>query len=373
MLPTPSRKLSLLFCSLYLFIFIVRNVWYLNDESHFLPLINEGTDEPTTSRIEKNYLHKVNNTIRIPRNTPAFVYLGNEEHLSVSGMRADRPNCRSVYESLRSLASHFPTAKNNINANSSFPEPVVIILHENELTNSTRLALTDVSPFPIYFHEVLYEQPRDRKWENVTIKFEGLPYLRMCAFWFHYIFELKFLPDYIMRLDTDSCLTSNMKINPFQYMYENNMEYMYHSTFGESQDFIEELKDFAMEHPGKPFNNNSTLSLWRDGYEMEVFSTNLEWMYVPAFRRPDVVAWYNKVGRNGGVFRNRWGDAPLRTVVVAMFFKKSRVSRFCNFSYNHSFWDPLKECVGKADDLYVNELGWNIVYTNATTGESVLA
>ena len=360
----PSR----LFFFLSLFVFLVRNVWYLDVEGD---LINEGIDKPTPSRIEKNYLHKVNNTIRIPRNTPAFVYLGNEEHLSVRELRDDRPNCRSVYESLWSLASHFPSAKNNISANSSFPEPVVIILHENELTNFTRHALTYFSPFPIYFHEIVYEQPRDRKWENVTIKFEGLPYLRMCAFWFHYIFELEFLPDYIMRLDTDSCLTSNMKINPFQYMYENNVEYMYHSTFGESHDLIEELKDFVIQHPGQHVNR--TLSMWRDGHEMEVFSTNLEWMYVPAFRRPDVVAWYDKVGRNGGVFRNRWGDAPLRTVVVAMFFNSSKVSRFCNFSYNHSFWDPLKECLGKAGDPYVNKFGWNMVYMNVTSGESVLA
>jgi hypothetical protein len=85
----------------------------------------------------------------------------------------------------------------------------------------------------------------------------------MCAFWFHYVFELDFLPSYVMRLDTDSCLTSKMEIvNPFQYMYGNKIEYMYHSTFHDFPGVIEELKDFVIQHPGHPVNNHSPLVLW---------------------------------------------------------------------------------------------------------------
>ena len=58
--------------------------------------------------------------------------------------------------------------------------------------------------------------------------------------------SLTFLPSYVMRLDTDSCLTSKMEINPRQYLYGNKIEHMHHSTFHEFPGVIEELKDFVI-------------------------------------------------------------------------------------------------------------------------------
>jgi Glycolipid 2-alpha-mannosyltransferase len=297
----------------------------------------------------------------------AIVYLGNEGHFG--SQRSGRPSCGSILESLQSLARHLPlVAMTTNNQSSSYQEaPVIMFLHEDELSNATIDALTDASPFPVSFHKFVFDQPRDKQWENE----KDLNYKRMCAFWFHYFFELDFLPDYVMRMDTDSCLTSDMDIDPFEYVIENNVEYMYHSTLMDHPSVLVGLSDFVKQHPGgSPNNVNRTALFWPAGGEniMIAHSTNLEFMYVPSFRTPQVLEWKDGVRRNGGIFRERWGDAPLRSLVTAMFL--DTVTRFCPFTYNHSSWGERRQCVGTEFPVE-NGLGWTTVYRNVTTGAVV--
>ena len=285
----------------------------------------------------------------------AIVYMGNEKHFSK--YRPGRFSCSNIYDSLRSLGKHFPVNEKGI------PDTDVVILYDGELSNATRQALKEASPFTVLYHEIVFVDPRDAQWENET----QIDYKRMIAFWFHYFFELNFLPDYVMRLDSDSCITSDMVVNPFQYMQTHKIEYMYNAMFLEPPFVIEGLKDFVRQHPGQPVNKNKALSLWskEDSESMNVFSTNLEWFYMPAFRRQHILDWKEEVKQNGGIFRHRWGDAPLRTIVGTTFLNSSRIARFCRFSYNHSCWVAFDACVDNTDN-HVQEFGWNILYHNGT-------
>lgn len=298
---------------------------------------------------------------KLPLQRPAIVYLGNEAHFGERG----RDSCLSVIESLKSLSRHFPLAT----ANSTIQNPIVIFLHDDELKTSTKSALRKASPFPVYFHSVVLDQPRDKKWASV----QEIDYKRMCAFWFHDFFELNFLPDYVMRMDTDSCIASDMVVNPFQYMYDNNMTYMYHSYIIEPADVIEGLKDFAVKNPGITEGNPTDLWRFGDGQEdlMEVASTNLEWFHMPSFKKQKQLQWKAKVLENGGIFRHRWGDAPLRTLLVSMFFDRHEVTRFCPFEYNHSDWMTEPACTGTVDQTVIS-YGWNIVHRDEETGLPVL-
>lgn len=85
---------------------------------------------------------------------------------------------------------------------------------------------------------------------------------------------------------------------------------------------------------------------------------------MPAFRRRPLKKWKDKVKSNGGVWRHRWGDAPLRTIVAAKFFNKTRVSRFCDFSYGHSAWAPFLPCDKYNGKRLTDEYGWNVVGNN---------
>ena len=275
------------------------------------------------------------------RQKDAIVYLTGPGQI----YRPERTQCPSLLHSIRSLGRHVPRD------NSS--DLSLIILSDLALDNKTKEEIRNASLFPVDFQENVNLIHTDLE-VNVT---KDLYYKRMCAFWFYFFFQLPFLPDYVMRMDTDSCLTSDMPSNPFHTMREHHMEYMWYSTFHEPSDVIEELRDHVKQHPGPTRNvdhDHDVDLLWEEkptNANMRVFSTNIEWMYVPAFRRPEVLAWMESVLKDGGVYDHRWGDAPLRSILATRLFNKSAVGRFCNFSYGHSVWEPFLPC-DPAEDIH---------------------
>ena len=257
--------------------------------------------------------------------------------------RSNRKNCPSLLHSLSSLARHFPVPN---------PQslPVVMILSDVDLDNTTQAKIVQASPFPVQFHmDVPFDKMEDEPDVISGSEFD-VSYKRMCAFWFKYFFELEYLPMYVMRMDTDSCISSDIQKNPFDLMRERNLDYMWHSTFHEPANVIVELKNFTLAHPGNPVTDheNDVSLLWEDKANgegnMRVFSTNLEWFHMPAFHKPEVLEWKQQVMASNGIYKYRWGDAPLRTVVATRFFNTSAVARFCDFSYHHSVWTEFKPC-----------------------------
>lgn len=259
--------------------------------------------------------------------------------------RPSRTQCPSLLHSLSSLARHF-----------SVPDPtsvpVVMILSDASLDNKTRAKIVQASPFPVRFHlDVPFSKTEDEP-DEIPVTHEGVAYKRMCAFWFKYFFELGFLPNYVMRMDTDSCIISDLPSNPFEAMRERKLDYMWYSTFIEPSNVIVDLKNFTESHPGNPNTdhaNDPSLLFGTGVGNMRVFSTNLEWFFIPAFRRPEVVEWKQQVMDSNGIYNHRWGDAPLRTLEATKFFNTSAVARFCDFAYTHSVWAPFLPCDPKED------------------------
>lgn len=295
-----------------------------------------------------NSIRSVNNTVAIikPDSTnevaahqDAIVYLTGKDIY-----RPGRKNCPSLLHSLGSIARHFPVPDED-----SIPD--IIILSDVTLDNATQAKIKQASPFPVKFHmNVPFSKTED---EPDVIPGDGSDfdqsYKRMCAFWFKYFFHLDFLPQYVMRMDTDSCLTSDMPKNPFVTMREREIDYMYYSTFREPGKVIINLKNFTETHPGNPNvdHDNDVELLWQENTtdgEMRVFSTNIEWFNMPAFRRSEILEWTEQVMESQGIFNHRWGDAPLRTLIATKFFNSSAVARFCNFAYTHSVWEPFLAC-----------------------------
>jgi hypothetical protein len=340
--PHAMRMFSMRFTILVLFLLLsVLVIGMISQQSHLLPLIGIVTNQ------------NLNHGIKKQETRGAFVYLTNERHID-----RGRSSCPSLYSSLESLWRHFPRHEG------SLQPPVVIMIHDEPMKNETQQKLRKASPFPVKFFSVNLTRPA---WEEKDIPAgmndHEISYQRMCAFWFHTIFELDFLPDYMMRLDTDSCLTSNMTVDPFQYMLDHKVDYMYHSTFREPAFVIVDLKNFTLEHPGRPQVDHSSNppEIWHGDGTMDVLSTNLEWMYLPAFCRPEILEWKGEIKMNGGIYRHRWGDAPLRRIVATKFLNQSKVVRFCPFSYNHSVWNPFEACDSVNEDSFAKKFGWTVV------------
>jgi hypothetical protein len=291
---------------------------------------------------------------RIPS---AIVYLANDVHLE-----RGRGQCPTIYDSLHSLKVHMPwTDWNQTN---------IIIMHESgKMSTSNMHLIRAAAPCDVVFQNVdVYDAD--------VLLFRRLPYepatyLHMCNFWSSGIFKLSFLPEYVMRMDTDACLSSDMPHDPFDRMRRGNIKYMWHSKMLENPTWIVGLRSFVEEHGGntddywnKSFSDEY-LRKWKEQQrkwnisdefgKIPVYSTNLEWFHMPSFREPAIAKWTEQVRQSGGIWMHRWGDAPLRTIAVNQFMNTSKeVLRFCEFEYAHSNWPPFERCASEnsAQTLY---------------------
>lgn len=67
------------------------------------------------------------------------------------------------------------------------------------------------------------------------------------------------------------------------------------------------------------------------------YYNNFEVVLLSYFLTPTIRHWSNAVLRSGGIYRYRWGDAPLRYITLAIFANESQVIHRTdyNISYNH--------------------------------------
>ena len=124
-----------------------------------------------------------------------IVYVAEKPHV-----QRNKATCPSMYDSLHSLDKHMPASNHTC----------VIVLHENPFDIRTASRLRHASPYPLFFRRITFALRR---------------------FWAYNFFRLPDMPRYIMRMDTDNCLTSRMPVNPFEYMASHHVYYMYNNKF----------------------------------------------------------------------------------------------------------------------------------------------
>jgi hypothetical protein len=169
-------------------------------------------------------------------------------------------------------------------------------------------------------------------------------YQLMIRFWFRILFELPQLKqyEYVMRLDDDSKLLG-IWINVFEEVRNKRAVY-----FANNEDV-----DFEKSLPGTMilpyvafkyvFVHNITIKRpeiirrgFADSHILNYFN-NFEVMKLEFFRRQEVWKWIEEVDRTNGIFKYRWGDAPLRYITLAIFAETHEVLHrsHYNLSYCH--------------------------------------
>ena len=66
------------------------------------------------------------------------------------------------------------------------------------------------------------------------------------------------------------------------------------------------------------------------------------------FRSPAYQAFFEFLDKKGGFFLERWGDAPVHSIAVALFLPRSAVHNFDDIAYYHG---PFTHCP-KNKDLF---------------------
>jgi hypothetical protein len=237
----------------------------------------------------------------------------------------------------------------DVNLSDNFTTPL-LIMHSSQpnqdylmrLANTTRrqMMFLDISSvftlFPSNFDPCRTTTPwRARgKWN----------YQLMIRFWFKILFELPQLKqyEYIMRLDDDSKVMGTW-INVFSEMRNKHAVYFANNIDADTDRILPgttTLQQVALKYV---LFNNITIKqpgMIRAGFgddHVLTYYNNFEVMKLKFFRRPNIRQWVEEIDRTNGIFKYRWGDAPLRYITLAIFADTNEVLHrsHYNMAYCH--------------------------------------
>lgn len=240
----------------------------------------------------------------------------------------------------------------------------LLLFNEGNLPNEKKDWLVNLTKREVHFPEVDFTQfPFGRFRDNmqgVRVKrLKGRPepwgYWQMCRFWITKIWEHPILDNYstFMRMDTDSCFTESTagKSTPQlpaggTYVYAPHLTN--HPAFS-NQDLLNTTMEWIKANNHTPANPEMWQSIFnfKPIKAMPAFYNNFEICNIDFFRQPKVMAFQRRISEEApwGVFRHKWGDAPVRFLTIALFAKPSQIAWGLNQGYGHGapcepMWEP---------------------------------
>ena len=153
----------------------------------------------------------------------------------------------------------------------------------------------------------------------------SLGYRHMCRFMSGDIYRnqelLKY--DFYMRLDTDSYILSKLTIDPFQIMADGNYNYGYNNTQKDNPKVVVNLFEISEKYIAMhEINRKCSIE-----YPM-IYYTNFEIGRVQWFIKSGYMDFFDHLDLIGGIYTERWGDAPIRYIGVQMLMSDSEKINF---------------------------------------------
>eukprot|EP01062_Namystynia_karyoxenos_P072247 TRINITY_DN6824_c0_g1_i1.p1 TRINITY_DN6824_c0_g1~~TRINITY_DN6824_c0_g1_i1.p1 ORF type:complete len:428 (+),score=101.36 TRINITY_DN6824_c0_g1_i1:70-1353(+) len=189
------------------------------------------------------------------------------------------------------------------------------------------------------------------KWrqEGTQRKFQGRGYRMMCRFWTGPVWRFPTVRrySYYLRLDTDSIIPRPVPRDPFQKLVRNRCEYGFNRLKGENPHVLHELWPTAQRWMREEKLSDEqrgrveALALRGGKYWGPMYFNNFEMGTFALKRDPTYQSFFRFVDSQPpyGIFRYRWGDAPLHTIPVTAILRKDQlcnISRTAEFPYNHA-------------------------------------
>ncbi|KAJ2721197.1 hypothetical protein GGI07_004123 [Coemansia sp. Benny D115] len=179
-------------------------------------------------------------------------------------------------------------------------------------------------------------------------------YRKMCRFESGFFFQHPLLDDYdyYWRVEPGVEFTCAIPDDPFRFMADNNKAYGFAISLREFPLTVRSLwkttNAFRAAYPEYVHPNNTLawVTASNGEYNMCHFWSNFEIASLAFLRSPQYTAYFDFLDRAGGFFLERWGDAPVHSLAVAMFLDKAQVHYF-DIGYYHK---PFQNC--PADPLF---------------------
>ncbi|KAJ1910098.1 alpha 1,2-mannosyltransferase 2.4.1 [Tieghemiomyces parasiticus] len=175
-------------------------------------------------------------------------------------------------------------------------------------------------------------------------------YRHMCRYesGFFYRHPLMDQFDYYWRVEPGVDFLCDIRYDPFMLMQERQLKYGFTISLHEYRDTVPTLwkttREFMDKYPQHVAKHN-TLPWVTDqaltDYNMCHFWSNFEIGSVKWLRSEQYTAYFDFLDQSGGFFYERWGDAPVHSLAVAMFLRKEEVHWFEDIGYFHG---PFYNC-----------------------------
>jgi hypothetical protein len=170
---------------------------------------------------------------------------------------------------------------------------------------------------------------RHRKWS----------YHQMIRFFWKTVFTLPEISNVTayMRLDGDSCL-GGITESP-RNLLNDGVVYIKNNDFVDMPEVVENLESLTRDYVRYFGIEVRWKGAWDGAYfggAAVAFYNNMEIMDIRFWMRPDVQHFVHFVDTSWGIYRHRWGDAPLRYIALAIFANERMVrDRPHTWHYHH--------------------------------------
>lgn len=155
--------------------------------------------------------------------------------------------------------------------------------------------------------------------------------------------------DYYWRVEPNVNYYCSIDYDVFAYMQDNNKDYGFVLNLYDSPHTIKTLwpttVDFFQKFPQYLHPHNARQWLIQDsrkdhndytgGYSTCHFWSNFEIGRLDFFRSKQYQQYFEYLDKAGGFFYERWGDAPVHSIALALMTDKSRIHWFKDIGYNH--------------------------------------
>ena len=237
--------------------------------------------------------------------------------------RSSENQIRQLIKSINSLAKNFlPWSPADI-----------WVFHESDFDRSLMDSDQSMANLDIHYAEVDFSAV-PKEMENLPRSQRG--YRHMCHFFANDIFlrpELQWYT-YQMRLDVDSYILAPVKFNVFEKMEREGIRYTYRMIMKEKPEWAIGLLKTAEDY----FDRHSeTVRGVRRLCSVKLYYTNFEICDLNFFRGTEWQDFFAAIDAARGIWRHRWGDAPIRWLGVKHLLRKDEIYCLRCMKYHHQF------------------------------------
>ncbi|KAI8090077.1 nucleotide-diphospho-sugar transferase [Gilbertella persicaria] len=208
--------------------------------------------------------------------------------------------------------------------------------------------------YPDWIDQDYAKQCREDMAEQKIVYGGSESYRHMCRYQsgFFMLHPLLDNLDYYWRVEPGVKFSCDIDYDPFRLMQERDLKYGFTIALREYRATIPTLWrttiDFAKSHPQYIYPRTRPDSLLRFvsddngwSYNLCHFWSNFEIASVKYMRSEGYQAYFKYLDQQGGFFYERWGDAPVHSIAVALMLKESDVHWFYDIGYKH---DNFEHC-----------------------------